>query len=58
VAGQSEDFVLVPRKPSPGMLEAAWAYIRDEDGLGVWNAMISAYEEESGRVEHREFGDG
>jgi hypothetical protein len=56
VAEQNE-FVLVPRKPTPEMLEAAWAYIRDEDGPGVWSAMISAYEEESGRVEHREFRD-
>jgi hypothetical protein len=44
VTGQNEEFVLVPRKPTEAMLRAAWADAHDEDALGVWDSMISAYE--------------
>ncbi len=34
--------VVVPREPTAEMLEAAWAYIHDENGVGTWKAMIEA----------------
>jgi hypothetical protein len=44
VAGQNEEFVLVPRKPTPEMLKAAWADALAEDAAGVWKSMIEEYE--------------
>ena len=46
VTGQQE-MVLVPRVPTPKMLEAAWAYALDEDVAGVWNAMLRQHESSS-----------
>lgn len=43
VTGQQE-MVLVPRVPTPEMLEAAWAYAQDEDAAGVWVSMIHEWE--------------
>jgi hypothetical protein len=45
VTGQSE-FVLVPRVPTKGMLEAGWYEAHDEDAAGVWREMISVWEKE------------
>jgi hypothetical protein len=42
------DFVLVPRKATKEMLEAAWADALAEDAEGVWESMIQAYEESIG----------
>ena len=41
---QNEDFVLVPRKPTPEMLKAGWADAHDEDAAGVWASMIEEWE--------------
>lgn len=43
-ANNSEpEMVLVPRKPTKEMLEAAWADALAEDAEGVWKSMIEAY---------------
>jgi hypothetical protein len=44
VTGQSSDYVLVPRKPTPEMIEAAYWSAFGEDAEGVWGDMIRAYE--------------
>lgn len=41
--------VMVPRKPTKEMLDAAWASALAEDAEGVWDAMIAQHE---GRMEH------
>lgn len=38
------DYILVPRKPTKEMLEAAWADALSEDAAGVWQSMIEEYE--------------
>jgi hypothetical protein len=38
------EYVLVPRKATKAMLEAAWADAHDEDAEGVWTSMIRAHE--------------
>ena len=38
------EYVLVPRRPTKEMLEAAWAYALDEDAEGAWKAMIREHE--------------
>ena len=43
VTGQCE-MVLVPRKPTKEMLEAAYYAAEDEDAAGVWEHMIAAYQ--------------
>jgi len=43
VTGQ-DDMVLVPRKPTPAMIEAAWAEALGENAEGVWREMIAACE--------------
>ena len=43
VTGQSE-MVLVPRQPTPAMIEAAWASAADEKAALVWEDMIQAWE--------------
>ena len=43
VTGQ-QDMVLVPRVPTSEMIEAAWSSALDEDALGVWKAMLCAWE--------------
>ncbi len=35
-------FVIVPKEPTPAMIEAAWASALDEDAAGVWTHMIEA----------------
>jgi hypothetical protein len=52
VTGQREDYVLVPRKPTKEMIEAAWADALAEDAEGVWRSMIEQYE--SSVLEKRE----
>lgn len=47
VTGQCREYILVPRTPSPGMIEAAWAYALNENAEGVWVSMIEAYEAET-----------
>jgi len=48
MTGQEEnELVLVPRKPTKEMLDAAWAYEFAEDAAGVWAAMIEQYEKSS-----------
>lgn len=32
--------VIVPRTPTPAMLEAGWYEANDEDAAGVWRVMI------------------
>lgn len=44
VTGQQEEMVLVPRKPTAEMLEAAWASALEEDAAGVWKSMIREWE--------------
>ncbi len=47
MTGQREvEMVLVPRKPTAEMIEAAWASALAEDALGVWEAMIENFEDE------------
>jgi hypothetical protein len=48
VTGQHGDYIVVPRNPTKGMLDAAWADALAEDAAGVWLSMIEAYEESSG----------
>lgn len=43
-----QEMVLVPRKPSKEMLEAAWAHALAEDAEGVWRSMISCWLQISG----------
>ncbi len=40
----SEDYVLVPRKPTEAMLEAGWYEAHDENAAGTWRDMIEAWE--------------
>ena len=42
-AAQTEGVVSVPRKPTPQMLEAAWAEALAENAAGVWEVMIEAW---------------
>jgi len=42
VSVRPEEYVMVPRKPTEEMLEAAWAFAHDEDAAGVWRAMLSS----------------
>ena len=42
-AVKNQEMVLVPRRPTEEMVEAAWAYAHDEDAAGVWSAMIAAW---------------
>jgi hypothetical protein len=52
VTGQAQnEYVLVPRVPTPLMLEAAWANALAEDAAGVWVAMIRAWEVKPREVE-------
>ena len=45
VTGQQQDeYVLVPRKPTKAMLEAAWADALAENAEGVWRSMIENFE--------------
>ncbi len=44
VTGQQEEMVLVPRRPTSEMLDAAFYPALAEDALAVWNAMIMEYE--------------
>ena len=44
MTGQREQFILVPRNPTPEMLEAAWASALAEDAGGVWLSMIEEFE--------------
>lgn len=48
VTGQSE-YVLVPRAPTQAMIKAAYWSAYDEDAEGVWEKMISTYEEGSSK---------
>lgn len=50
MTGQSEEMVLVPRNPTPEMVEAAWVWALAEDADGVWRAMVKAYLGETGRA--------
>ncbi len=52
---QGDDYVLVPRKPTPEMLYAAADCPLAEDAGAVWDAMIEEYERlgEQGKI-----GDG
>lgn len=44
-ANNSEpEMVLVPRKPTKEMLEAAWAAAHAENAAEVWQEMIEAWE--------------
>ncbi len=43
VTGQQE-MILVPRKPTKAMIEAAWASAQDEQAALVWKDMIDAWE--------------
>lgn len=36
----NDEMVLVPRKPTKEMLEAAWADALAEDAGGVWKSMV------------------
>ena len=54
VTGQQDEMVLVPRNPTPGMLEAAWASAHDENAALVWQDMIEAWELSS---QHGEVGE-
>ncbi len=48
VTGQQE-MVLVPRIPTPEMLEAAWQWAHAENELETWRAMITAWERQQAR---------
>ena len=37
------DMVMVPRKPTAEMLEAAWMDALAEDAAGVWETMIETW---------------
>ena len=37
------EMVLVPRRPTKEMIEAAWATALDENAAGVWESMIQAW---------------
>ena len=39
----SPEMVLVPRTPTPEMLEAAYYAALDEDAAAVWRAMVEAW---------------
>ena len=54
VTGQA-DMVLVPRRPTQAMLDAAWANAHDENAEGVWGDMIEEWElcREQGEVRKR-----
>lgn len=47
VTGQ-QDYVLVPRTPTPEMLADGWYGAHDEDAEAVWRLMIEAWETSSG----------
>jgi hypothetical protein len=51
VTGQQAEYILVPRKPTKEMLEAAWADALGEDAAGVWKAMIDNWESASEKWE-------
>lgn len=53
VTGQC-DMILVPRKPTPAMLKAAWADAHDEDASGVWASMIEEWERATGEGNQQE----
>lgn len=38
-----EDMVLVPRRPTKAMIEAAWADALAEDAKGVWMTMVDTW---------------
>ncbi len=38
-----QKMILVPRRPTKEMLEAAWADALAEDAAGVWAAMIASW---------------
>jgi len=40
---EGTEMVLVPRRPTPAMIEAAWASALNEDASGVWESMIKAW---------------
>jgi hypothetical protein len=44
VTRQRDDMKLVPRKPAPEMIRAAWADAHDKDSVGVWSSMIAEWE--------------
>lgn len=44
VTGQQQEMVLVPRKPTKEMLDAAWAESNEENAEGVWRDMLEAWE--------------
>ena len=41
------DMVLVPRRPTKEMIEAAFWAASDEDAAGVWKAMVNAWLQQS-----------
>ena len=40
----SEDYVLVPRKPTKAMLKAGWYGAHEEDAEETWRLMLEEYE--------------
>ena len=44
MTGQNEEYVLVPRKPTQEMIDAAADCALAEDAAAVWAAMIEEYE--------------
>ena len=44
VTGQQDEYVLVPRNPTPEMLAAGWYEAHEENARGVWDDMIEAWE--------------
>lgn len=43
VTGQQSEYVLVPRKPTPKMIRAAWDAALAEDAAWVWEEMVQSY---------------
>jgi hypothetical protein len=39
-----KEMILVSRKATAEMIEAAWAQALDEDADGVWDAMVTAWD--------------
>jgi hypothetical protein len=49
------EMVLVPRRATRAMIEAAWADALAEDAAGVWASMIEAWlAEQKGKVRDRQ----
>ncbi len=47
VTGQCEDMVLVPRKPTKEMIQAASDAALAEDAAWVWSEMLQSFEKSS-----------